>query len=111
MAPRSIRNLFAAGDAGEFFLEALAFDRIGGFGELVGEFEEAVVLGLFGLQAGFDEIDQDAARGGMAGFGQGANPLGDARRQRHALADSLIRAALSYGLVDTSHDPILQQVR
>ena len=81
------RNLFAAGDAGEFFLEAFAFGGVFGFDKLIGQFEEAVVLGLLGLQAGFDQVDEDAAGGRMAGFGQGTNPIRDATRQRDALAD------------------------
>ena len=73
-------KLLAAGDAGEFFLETLAFGGIFGFGELIGDFEEALVLGLFGLQAGFDQIDENAACGCVARFGEGANPARDARR-------------------------------
>jgi hypothetical protein len=73
-------KLLTAGDAGEFFLEALAFGGIFGFGELIGEFEEALVLSLFGLQAGFDQINQDAACGSVAGFGERANSIGNARR-------------------------------
>ena len=73
------RELLAAGDAGEFFLEALAFGWIAGFCQAVGQFEEAVVLGLLGLQAGFDQVDQDATGGRVAGFGQGSDSLRDAR--------------------------------
>jgi hypothetical protein len=68
---------FAARDAGEFFLQALAFGRVFGFGKLVGELEEAVMLGLFGLEAGFDQVDEDATRSGMTGFGQGADSFGN----------------------------------
>ena len=69
---------FAARDAGEFFLQALAFGGIFRLGELIRQLEEAIVLGLFGLEAGFDQIDQDATRSGMASFGQGADSLGNA---------------------------------
>jgi hypothetical protein len=61
-------QLFAAGDAGEFFLEAFALSRIAGFGEAICQLEEAVVLGLLGLQAGLDQVDQDAARCRMTVF-------------------------------------------
>jgi hypothetical protein len=76
----TLEKLFAAGDAGEFFLEALAFGGIFGFGELIGEFEEALVLSLFGLEAGFDQIDQDATCGCVASLSQCANSIGNARR-------------------------------
>lgn len=67
------------------------------------------MLGLFGLQAGFDEIDQDAARGRVANIRKSANPLGDARRQGDTLAHGLLRFGISNGLVDASHDFILRQ--
>jgi hypothetical protein len=102
--------LFAAGDAGDFFLEALAFGGVFGFGELVGEFEEAVVLGLFCLQAGLDEVDEDAAGGGVTGFGQCADALGDARWERDTLTDGLLRRGVSNGLVDCGHETILRQI-
>jgi len=67
------------------------------------------VLGLFGLQAGFDQIDQDAARGGVTGFGQGADAIGDAGRKRDALPDGLLRCSGSNGLINAGHDSILRQ--
>jgi len=73
------RNLLAAGDAGEFFLEALAFGWIAGFGKTICQLKEAVVLGLLGLQAGFDQVNQDSTSGCVAGFGQRSNALRDAR--------------------------------
>ena len=103
------RKLLAAGDAGEFFLEALAFGGVFGVGELVGEFEEAVVLGLLGLEAGFDQVDQDAAGGGVAGFGKCADAFCDARRERDALSHGLFRGGLAHGLVSDRHDSILLQ--
>jgi hypothetical protein len=76
----TLEKLFAAGDAGEFFLEALAFGGIFSFGKLIGEFEEAFMLSLFGLQAGFDQIDQYAACSCVTSFGKGANSTRDAGR-------------------------------
>jgi hypothetical protein len=82
------------------FLEALAFGGIGGFGKLVGEFEETLVLGFLGLEAGFDQIDKDPAGAGLFGFGKGEDALGDAGRERDALANGTVRG---------SHGSILPQ--
>jgi len=102
-------ELLAAGNASEFFLEAPAFGGIFYLGQLVGQLEEAVMLSLFGLQAGFDQIYEDSARRCMAGFGQRANPFCDARRERDALAHRLVCGALTTGLFRVSHDHILGQ--
>jgi hypothetical protein len=83
-------RLLAAGDAGEFFLEALAFGGVAGLGQAIGKLEEAIVLGLLGLQAGFDQIDQDATGSRVASFGQGADPLRNARGERDALPHGLV---------------------
>ncbi len=93
-------ELLGEGHAGEFFLEALAFGGVGGFGEAVGELEESTVLGFFGLQAGFDQVDEHAAGAGLFVLGEGENALGDACRERDALA---------HGTVKGSHAPIVQR--
>ena len=91
-------GLLGEGHAGELFLEAPAFGGVGGLGEPVGEFEEALVLSFFGLQAGFDQIDEDATGAGFFVFGEGEDAFGNAGRERDALA---------YGIVNGSHAPIL----
>jgi hypothetical protein len=90
-------------------LEAFPLGGIAGFGQAICQLEEAVVLGLFGLQAGFDQVNQDPAGGRMTGFCQGSDPLRDARRQRDALSHGRIRSTLSNGLIEVSHVPILEQ--
>jgi hypothetical protein len=50
------------------------------------------VLSFLGLEAGFDEIDQDAAGAGLFGFGQGEDALGDAGWERNALANGTVRS-------------------
>lgn len=58
------------------------------------------MLGLFRLQAGFDQVDQDAAGAGFFGFGQGEDAFRYASRERDALAD---------GIVNRWHGSILPQ--
>jgi len=93
-------RLLGEGHAGELFLEALAFGGVGGFGKAVGELEESAVLGFLGLQAGFDQIDENAAGAGLLVLGEGENALGDASRERNALA---------HGTVNGTHAPIVQR--
>jgi hypothetical protein len=45
------------------------------------------VLGLLGLEAGFDEVNEDAAGAGVTGFGQGEDTLPYPRGERDALTD------------------------
>jgi hypothetical protein len=59
------------------------------------------VLGFFGLQTGFDQIDENAAGAGLLILSKGENALGDACRERDALA---------YGAVNGGHVPIVQRV-
>jgi len=87
--PQVFAWLLGEGHAGEFFLEALAFGGIGGFGEAIGDLEEAAVLGFLGVQAGFDQIHKNTTGAGLLGFGQGEHALGDASRERDALADGI----------------------
>ena len=58
------------------------------------------MLGFFGLQAGFDQVDEDAAGAGFFVFGQGEDTFGYAGREGDALAD---------GIVDGWHGSILPQ--
>ena len=57
---------------------------------LVGELEEALVAGFLGLKSGFNQIDQDAAGAGVAGFGKSHDALRDAGRERNALANRIV---------------------
>ena len=58
------------------------------------------MLGFFRLQAGFDQVDEDAAGAGFFGFGEGEDSFGYASRERDALAD---------GIVNGWHGSILPQ--
>ena len=70
-------GLLAESDAGEFFLEALAFGRICGCGELVGQGEKSLLLSVFELKACFEQIDENAVDAGLVRFGHCAYALGD----------------------------------
>ena len=58
------------------------------------------MLGFLGLQAGFDQVDEDAAGAGFFGFGEGEDSFGYTGWERDALAD---------GIVNVWHGSILPQ--
>ena len=58
------------------------------------------MLGFFGLQAGFDQVDEDAAGAGLLIFGEGEDAFGYTGWERDALAD---------GIVNVWHGSILPQ--
>lgn len=60
------------------------------------------MLGLFGLKAGFNEVDQDAAGAGVTGCGQSEDALRNARGERDALTDRGVEG--SHGIIVTQMD-------
>jgi hypothetical protein len=78
------------GHAGQFLLDALAFGGVGGFSEPGGEGEKLFLLGGFGFQAGFNQIDEDAVGAGLPRFSDGPDVLDDMSWDGNALANEFI---------------------
>src|SRR5438094_10125946 len=91
IGPPNLRHLAAERHARQLFLQALPLGRIGRFGESADEREKPFLLSLFGLEAGLDQVDEDAIGTNLPRFGQRADTLGDSGRDRDALTDSFLR--------------------
>ena len=73
--------------ARQLFLQALPLGGVRRFGESTHEREEPFLLGLFGLQAGLDQVDEHTIGARFPCFGQRADTPGDTSRDRDALTD------------------------
>jgi hypothetical protein len=84
-------GLLSESHSRELLFEALAFCGIWGFRKLVCQCEKSFLLGVFGLKAGLDQIDEHAVGAGFARFGDCANAICDRAGNCDAEADRFPR--------------------
>jgi hypothetical protein len=79
--------LLTEGHPSEFFLDAPAFGRVRGLGEPVGERKDALLFGLFRLEASLDQVHENSIGAGLASLGDGMDVFGNSGGKGNALAD------------------------